>query len=281
MDAMASVGPIDSGWTSGTSDVPVSGSIFESSLRPSVWCSVGAVSRNRVGQRWSDFAAMGDRFLIWGAGGHGRVVRDVVEACGGTVVGFVSRDGTEGVDGLPVFAEAEFRSDADAVLPFGATALALGIGDNRSRLRAWESKTNRRWPKCVHPSAIVGRSVQIGDATIVMARVVINAGALIGPTVILNSGVIVEHDCSVAEGVHLSPGAVLCGAVRMKTTTLVAIVSYADLLFMTNEVAQKTFRPLEVFSVTALIYFTVIYAASLLVQRVERRLATSGEGMAR
>ena len=41
----------------------------------------------------------------------------------------------------------------------------------------------------------------------------------------------------------------------MKTTTLVAIVSYADLLFQTNEVAQKTFRPLEVFTVTALIYF--------------------------
>ena len=67
----------------------------------------------------------------------------------------------------------------------------------------------------------------------------------------------------------------------MKTTTLVAIVSYADLLFETNEVAQKTFRPLEVFTVTALIYFVVIFAASQLVHGLERRLATSGEGMAR
>jgi polar amino acid transport system permease protein len=63
----------------------------------------------------------------------------------------------------------------------------------------------------------------------------------------------------------------------MKTTTLVATVSYADLLFQANEVAQKTFRPLEVFSVTALIYFTVIYAASLVVHRIERHLAVSGE----
>ncbi|MBS1179056.1 MAG: amino acid transporter permease [Proteobacteria bacterium] len=63
----------------------------------------------------------------------------------------------------------------------------------------------------------------------------------------------------------------------MKTTTLVATVSYADLLFQANELAQKTFRPLEVFTVTALIYFVVIYAASLVVHRVERRLATSGE----
>lgn len=63
----------------------------------------------------------------------------------------------------------------------------------------------------------------------------------------------------------------------MKTTTLVATVSYADLLFQANELAQKTFRPLEVFTVTALIYFGVIFAASLVVHRVERRLAVSGE----
>jgi polar amino acid transport system permease protein len=62
-----------------------------------------------------------------------------------------------------------------------------------------------------------------------------------------------------------------------KTTTLVATISYADLLFAANEVAQKTFRPLEVFTVAALVYFFVIFAASLAVRRVERRLAVSGE----
>ena len=63
----------------------------------------------------------------------------------------------------------------------------------------------------------------------------------------------------------------------MKTTTLVATVAYADLLFQANELAQKTFRPLEVFTVTALIYFVVIYFASLVEHRIERRLAVSGE----
>lgn len=67
----------------------------------------------------------------------------------------------------------------------------------------------------------------------------------------------------------------------MKTTTLVATVSYADLLFQANEVAQKTFRPLEIYTVAALVYFAVIFAASTLVQRVERRLAASGESMVR
>ncbi len=67
----------------------------------------------------------------------------------------------------------------------------------------------------------------------------------------------------------------------MKTTTLVATISYTDLLFQANDVAQKTFRPLEVFTVAALMYFVVIYVASLAAGRLERRWVVSGEGMNR
>jgi polar amino acid transport system permease protein len=63
----------------------------------------------------------------------------------------------------------------------------------------------------------------------------------------------------------------------MKTTTLVATIAYADLLFAANEISQKTFRPLETFTVAALIYFVVITAFSLFARRLERRLAVSGE----
>ncbi|SJZ88312.1 polar amino acid transport system permease protein [Enhydrobacter aerosaccus] len=63
----------------------------------------------------------------------------------------------------------------------------------------------------------------------------------------------------------------------MKTTTLVATIAYADLLFAANDIAQKTFRPLETFTVVALIYFVVIFGFSLLARRLERRLAVGGE----
>lgn len=58
----------------------------------------------------------------------------------------------------------------------------------------------------------------------------------------------------------------------VKTTTLVSTVSYADLLFKAGEIAEKTYRPLEVYTVAALLYFVVIYVVSLLAGRVERRL---------
>ena len=63
----------------------------------------------------------------------------------------------------------------------------------------------------------------------------------------------------------------------MKTTTLIATISYADLLFAANEISQKTFRPLETYTVVALIYFVVIFLASQIARLVELRLARSGE----
>lgn len=63
----------------------------------------------------------------------------------------------------------------------------------------------------------------------------------------------------------------------LKTTTLVSTVAYADLMFQANDLAQKTFRPLEVYTVVAVMYFLLIFCVSQLSLIVERRLARSGE----
>ncbi len=49
-------------------------------------------------------------------------------------------------------------------------------------------------------------------------------------------------------------------------------------MFRANDVVQLTFRPLEVYTAVALIYFTIIFAFSQLATLVEHRLARSGEG---
>ena len=63
----------------------------------------------------------------------------------------------------------------------------------------------------------------------------------------------------------------------MKTTTLVSTISYADLLYQANSIAQSTYRALEVFSVAAAMYFVVIFFCSMLVRMVEARLSVAGE----
>jgi polar amino acid transport system permease protein len=66
----------------------------------------------------------------------------------------------------------------------------------------------------------------------------------------------------------------------MKTTSLVAAISYADLLYQANAISQATFRPLEVFTIAAGLYFAVLFPTSLAVRGLERRLAVSGESTA-
>jgi polar amino acid transport system permease protein len=64
----------------------------------------------------------------------------------------------------------------------------------------------------------------------------------------------------------------------LKTTTLVSTIAYTDLMYQANDIAQRTFRPLEVYTVVALIYFVMIFVFSQISIIVERRLAKSGEG---
>jgi polar amino acid transport system permease protein len=64
----------------------------------------------------------------------------------------------------------------------------------------------------------------------------------------------------------------------LKMSTIASTISYPDLLFRAQDIAQATYRPLEVFTVTALLYLVVIAATSEATRRVERHLARSGEG---
>ena len=67
----------------------------------------------------------------------------------------------------------------------------------------------------------------------------------------------------------------------LKTTTLISTVSYADLMFQANDLASKTFRPLEVYTIVAVMYFFLILVLSQLTILLEYRLAKSGEGTMR
>ena len=160
--------------------------------------------------------------LVWGAGGHGRVVADVVRASGGTVLGFVDGDpakvGTEVAGGGRVlFAEEALLAHAAAhgSLPGGAAGVALGVGSNPARRRLLELLGPFAAAPLVHPFTAVSPSARLGRGTVVLAGAVVNAGAWLGEGVIVNSGAVVEHDCRVGDGVHLSPRATLCGGVEV------------------------------------------------------------------
>ena len=59
----------------------------------------------------------------------------------------------------------------------------------------------------------------------------------------------------------------------LKTTSLASTLAYAELLYQATQVASTTFRPLEVYTVVAGLYFVLLLALSNLARLAERRLA--------
>lgn len=66
-----------------------------------------------------------------------------------------------------------------------------------------------------------------------------------------------------------------------KTSTIASAISFGDLLFEAQGIAQSSYRPLEVFTVVAVMYLVVIAIMSELARIIEHRLARSGEGTVR
>ena len=60
---------------------------------------------------------------------------------------------------------------------------------------------------------------------------------------------------------------------QLKNTSLVSTIAVPDLLYNGTLITADTYRPLEVYTVVALIYFAILFPSTLLAQAYERKLA--------
>lgn len=61
--------------------------------------------------------------------------------------------------------------------------------------------------------------------------------------------------------------------IQLKNTSLVSTIAVADLLYEGQMITAATYRPLEVYTMVAALYFAVLFPLTLGAQYVERRLA--------
>jgi len=58
---------------------------------------------------------------------------------------------------------------------------------------------------------------------------------------------------------------------QLKNTSLLYVVAVPDLMYTSYALTSKTYRPLETYTVVALIYFLVLYPTTMLAKRLEHR----------
>lgn len=155
------------------------------------------------------------KLLVYGAGGHGKVVADIVEREGRYhLAGFIDdRTPLWGRELLTYRVLGGYRLLEKGGLHDCAVILAIGGNQARAELARYIASIGYRLGSAVHPSAQVSRHAQIGPGTVLMANAVVNPGCTIGANAIINTGAVIDHDCAIHDFVHVSPGAVLSGNV--------------------------------------------------------------------
>jgi sugar O-acyltransferase (sialic acid O-acetyltransferase NeuD family) len=157
------------------------------------------------------------RLFLFGASGHAKVVIDLVERAGDAQIDCVIDD-DPARHGSRLLGH-QVAGGRDALLArrqaAGAGIVAIGANPARRSVAAWLQAQGFSFSAATHPAAQLGREVRLGGGAVVMAGAVINADTVIGAHCIVNTAASVDHDCKLGEGVHVAPGARLCGGVAV------------------------------------------------------------------
>jgi sugar O-acyltransferase (sialic acid O-acetyltransferase NeuD family) len=158
--------------------------------------------------------------VMIGGGGHAATLADALEGSGWDLVGALDDGlavGTVVTPGLSVIG-------GDGLLPDlfarGVRTAFVGVGGATSpavRRKIYEMLLAHGFhlPPIVHRTAHLGVDVKLGPATYVLPGATIGPRCRIGANVIVNSGSIVCHDSQIEDHVHITPGAILAGTVRV------------------------------------------------------------------
>ncbi|CAN2047023.1 Serine acetyltransferase-like protein [Candidatus Magnetomoraceae bacterium gMMP-1] len=163
-----------------------------------------------------------ESIFIFGASGHAKVIVDIVEQENYYIINGIFDDDSllwgKNIFGYPVLGGRELINNKKLKL-----LIAVGNNAIRCNLAGIFKQNGCSFIKTLHPNAAISRGVEIGNGTVVMAGVVINADTKIDNHVIINSGATVDHDCIISEAAHIAPGAHLCGGVFVGKRTLVGV----------------------------------------------------------
>ncbi|WP_455264315.1 PglD-related sugar-binding protein [Phascolarctobacterium sp.] len=143
---------------------------------------------------------MAKSLLIIGAGGHGKVVKEVAEAVGYDKIAFLDDNSAEAVG--KIADSKQFVQEYQAAF--------VGIGNNKFRNELLQRLEQEGYeiPVLLHPTAYISKTAVIGKGTVVEPKAIVNANSKVGTGCIISVGAIVDHDVVLEDCVHVNAGAI-------------------------------------------------------------------------
>jgi sugar O-acyltransferase (sialic acid O-acetyltransferase NeuD family) len=151
---------------------------------------------------------VGEQVLLYGAGGHSKVIIDCLAEAGIEIEGIFDDDqDLVSLNGYSVIGSYDETECPDL-------KLIISIGDNKVRKKITEN-VKHRFATAIHPSAVVSKFARIDVGSMIIHGAIIQTGVTIGKHSIINTGASIDHDCKLGNYVHVSPKACLCASVHV------------------------------------------------------------------
>jgi acetyltransferase EpsM len=154
------------------------------------------------------------KVVLLGYSGHGYVVAEALLQLGYHLIGYADEGEHEKNPYNIPFLGDERSPDFDW---HREVSYALGVGDNKIRSKiAQRVKSNGgRLLSVIHPQASISKDLKIGSGSFIARNVTVNPLVKIGENVILNTSCSIDHECLIEDNLHIAPGAVLAGNVKV------------------------------------------------------------------
>ncbi len=178
---------------------------------------------------------MSKNVIILGAGGHAKVIADIIEKSGDKIIGFL--DNKDELQNNIIYNNKKVigKIDRETTEKYrNEYYFIIGIGCNKIR-KDIANKYNLNWYTAIHPNAIIANEVQINEGSVIMAGAIINVSTKIGKHCIINTKSSIDHDNLLEDFVHISPGATLAGTVHIKEGTWIG----AGATIINNIIVEK------------------------------------------
>jgi len=158
--------------------------------------------------------------VIVGVGGLGREIAEWIEDINEVqptyrVLGFIDDDpAKQGAlrHDLPVLGGVDWVIERSRTV---ATVIGLGNPAPKRRVVERLRPHSAGFPTVIHPNAIVGRFVELGEGCVVCPGVILTTDIRVGCFVTFNFDLTVGHDATIDDYVTLAPGVHLSGYTKL------------------------------------------------------------------
>ncbi len=151
-----------------------------------------------------------------GNGGHAAVLTEMLLAQNIEIVGFTAPKMEKNRFGLCYLGDDSiiFQYPPDDIM----LVLGLGtVGVTSIRMNIFNQFYDKGYSfySVVHESAIISRSVHMGNGVQIMPGVILQSFVYIGDNTIINTRSSIDHDCHIGSHCHISPGVTLSGGINI------------------------------------------------------------------